>query len=96
MWEIESFSLTLHPNNKFERYARRKSPKNCSIKKHGICFKIAIMPVDKQVLLRYQVLNRCFRNKYREYTIDDLVDECNKQGALHKNTKNAPKWEKCF
>ena len=36
------------------------------------------MPVDKQVLLRYQVLNRCFRNRYREYTIDDLVDECNK------------------
>ena len=36
------------------------------------------MPVDKQVLLRYQVLNKCFRNKYREYTIDDLVDECNK------------------
>ena len=40
------------------------------------------MPVDKQVILRYQVLNRCFRNKYREYTIDDLVDECNK--ALRK------------
>lgn len=36
------------------------------------------MPVDKQVLLRYQVLNKCFRNRYREYTIDDLVDECNK------------------
>ena len=36
------------------------------------------MPVDKQVLLRYQVLNKCLRNRYREYTIDDLVDECNK------------------
>ena len=36
------------------------------------------MPVDKQVLFRYQVLNKCFRNRYREYTIDDLVDECNK------------------
>ena len=36
------------------------------------------MPVDKQVLLRYQVLNKCFRNRYREYTIDDLVEECNK------------------
>jgi len=43
------------------------------------------MPVDKQVLLRYQVLNRCFRNKYREYTIDDLVVECNK--ALRKMDK---------
>lgn len=43
------------------------------------------MPVDKQVLLRYQVLNRCFRNRYKEYTIDDLVNECNK--ALRKADK---------
>lgn len=43
------------------------------------------MPVDKQVFLRYQVLNRCFRNRYREYTINDLVDECNK--ALRKIDK---------
>ena len=43
------------------------------------------MPVDKQVLLRYQILNKCFRNRYREYTIDDLVDECNK--ALRKIDK---------
>ena len=34
------------------------------------------MPVDKQVLLRYQVLNDCFRNPYREYDIDALVDAC--------------------
>ena len=32
------------------------------------------MPVDKQVLLRYKVLNECFRNRHREYTIDDLVN----------------------
>ena len=43
------------------------------------------MPVDRQVLLRYQVLNKCFRNRYREYTIDDLVDECNK--ALRRMDK---------
>ncbi|GJG32356.1 hypothetical protein PRMUPPPA20_04650 [Xylanibacter ruminicola] len=36
------------------------------------------MPVDKQVLLRYRVLNRCFRNPFTEYTLDDLVEECNK------------------
>ena len=36
------------------------------------------MPVDKQVLLRSRVLNECFRNRHREYTIDDLVNECNK------------------
>ena len=43
------------------------------------------MPVDKQVLLRYRVLNECFRNRHREYTIDDLVDECN--AALTKADK---------
>ena len=43
------------------------------------------MPVDKQVLLRYQVLNRCFRDPYGEYTIDDLVEMCNK--ALRKADK---------
>ena len=36
------------------------------------------MPVDKQVLSRYLVLNKCFRNRYRDYPIDDIVDECNK------------------
>lgn len=43
------------------------------------------MPVDKQVLLRYQVLNRCFRNKYRDFTKYDLTEECNK--ALRKADK---------
>ena len=43
------------------------------------------MPVDKQVLLRYRVLNRCFRNQFREFTIDDLVDACNE--ALRKADK---------
>ena len=32
------------------------------------------------------VLNKCFRNPYREYTIDDLVKECNK--ALIKADKS--------
>ena len=35
------------------------------------------MPEYKLMPLRYQILNRCFRNPYKEYTIDDLVDECN-------------------
>ena len=36
------------------------------------------MPKIKHVELRYQILNKCFRNRYREYTIEDLVNECNK------------------
>ena len=43
------------------------------------------MPVDKQVIIRYQALNRCFRNPYRDFTIDDLVEECNK--ALRRADK---------
>lgn len=35
------------------------------------------MPVDKQVRLRHQVLNKCFRDLYKNYTIDDLVEACN-------------------
>lgn len=36
------------------------------------------MPVDKQVMLRYLVLNKCFRNRFREFTKYDLTEECNK------------------
>lgn len=43
------------------------------------------MPVDKPVLLRYKILNRCFRNRYKEYTIVDLVYACNE--ALRKADK---------
>ena len=35
------------------------------------------MPEDKQVHIRYQVLNKCLRDPFKEYTIDDLVDVCN-------------------
>lgn len=40
------------------------------------------MPADSNIIFRYHVLNKCFRNRYREYTIDNLVEECNK--ALRK------------
>ena len=40
------------------------------------------MPVDKQVIERYRVLNECFRNPYRDYTIEDLVDEIRKNSEL--------------
>lgn len=43
------------------------------------------MPVDKQVRLRHQVLNKCFRDLYRKYTIDDLVEACN--AALRRADK---------
>lgn len=45
------------------------------------------MPVDKQVMMRYQVLNKCFRNRYRDYTIDDLVEENNNFAVVTINVK---------
>jgi predicted DNA-binding transcriptional regulator YafY len=35
------------------------------------------MPTNKNAQLRYQVLDRCFSNCHRKYTIDDLVDAVN-------------------
>jgi len=35
------------------------------------------MPTNKNALLRYQILDRCFSNRYRKYTIEDLVDTVN-------------------
>ena len=35
------------------------------------------MPTNKNALLRYQILDRCFSNRYRRYTIEDLVDAVN-------------------
>ena len=35
------------------------------------------MPTNKNAQLRYQVLDRCFSNQHRQYTIDDLVNAVN-------------------
>lgn len=35
------------------------------------------MTVNKNALIRYQALDRCFRNSGRMYFIDDLLEECN-------------------
>lgn len=45
------------------------------------------MPNTKNAIIRYQALNRCFRNKMKRYYIDDLVNECNK--AIFNFNQNA-------
>lgn len=34
------------------------------------------MPANKNALIRYKTLDRCLRNRYRRWTINDLVDAC--------------------
>ncbi len=34
------------------------------------------MPVNKNALIRYRTIDRCLRNKYRRWTLDDLVEAC--------------------
>jgi predicted DNA-binding transcriptional regulator YafY len=36
------------------------------------------MPINKNALIRYQALDRCFRNPGRMYFWEDLLEECNK------------------
>ena len=35
------------------------------------------MATNKNATIRYQTLNRCFRNPGRKYYMEDLVDACN-------------------
>ena len=41
------------------------------------------MPVNKNALLRYKIIDRCLRNRYRRWTIEDLVDEDEVSEALY-------------
>ena len=34
------------------------------------------MSVNKNALIRYKVLDSCFRNHAKKYFIEDLIDEC--------------------
>jgi len=34
------------------------------------------MPANKNALIRYKTIDRCLRNRYGRWTLDDLVDAC--------------------
>lgn len=36
------------------------------------------MPVNKNAMVRYQVIDRCLRNPGRKYYIEELIEECNR------------------
>lgn len=45
------------------------------------------MATNKHAIIRYQTLDKCFRNPGRKYFIEDLIGECNK--AIYDFTGNA-------
>jgi len=34
------------------------------------------MPVNRNALIRYRTIDNCLRNKYRQWTLDDLIEAC--------------------
>lgn len=34
------------------------------------------MPVNRNALIRYKTLDKCLQNKYRKWTLEDLIDAC--------------------
>ncbi|HTJ50337.1 MAG TPA: WYL domain-containing protein [Cyclobacteriaceae bacterium] len=34
------------------------------------------MPVNRNALIRYRTIDNCLRNKYKKYTLEDLVESC--------------------
>lgn len=34
------------------------------------------MPVSKNALIRYKTIDRCLRNRYRRWTLEDLIEAC--------------------
>ena len=50
------------------------------------------MSINKNAYIRYQILDKCFSNKYKIYFIEDLLDEVNK--ALEDFNGSGSKIEK--
>lgn len=36
------------------------------------------MPANKHALIRYKTIDRCLRNRYRKWTLEDLIEACSK------------------
>mgnify|MGYP006135845995 CR=1 FL=1 len=45
------------------------------------------MPQNKHQIIRYQALDKCFRNSTKRYFIDNLIDACNE--AIYNFTGNS-------
>lgn len=43
-----------------------------------------VMPINKNALLRYRTIDRCLQNRYRRWTLDNLIEACS--DALYEFT----------
>ncbi|HEY1870352.1 MAG TPA: hypothetical protein VGG71_04800 [Chitinophagaceae bacterium] len=34
------------------------------------------MPVNRNALIRYRTIDKCLQNRYKKWTLDDLIDAC--------------------
>ena len=34
------------------------------------------MPINKHALIRYKTIDNCLRNRFRKWTLEDLVEAC--------------------
>ena len=59
-------------------YFRTLQPICTIISKFKTKLTIPTMSITKNAFIRYQTLNKCFRNPGRRYSINDLLVECNK------------------
>src|SRR5271170_2302427 len=37
---------------------------------------ITTMPVNRNALIRYRTIDQCLQNRYKKWTLDDLIDAC--------------------
>ena len=54
------------------------------------------MATNKHAMIRYQALDKCFSNWYKEYYIDDLIKACNKAIYEFDGTENGVKRRTVF
>lgn len=69
------------PRQRPERSEARNSPARQAMafkrpEGHAQIVNIETMSSNKNALIRYKTLDRCLKNRYRKYTLEDLIDAC--------------------
>ena len=78
---MENFSLTLHPNNKSERYARRKSPKNCA-RRTEENQQMVIRSIGGKSIHRFQMVHKFVATRHRNISKNLEAIRCECRGTI--------------